>query len=570
MKALFSKADAEVCTLIDYIDTFINERNDYLNLFQLPPIQRNSIWNIAQVERLWDSILRGYPIGSFLVAPRHSGEKARDLYTGIQQGSAKEGYFLLDGQQRTRALLLGFKANENARLWIDLNPNLVFDNVEFNDRKFLLRLVTNYQPWGMSDRNPSDKLNETQKYNARKELRVERLHYDYEVNIDNGIESLLPKVFSWPIKSELPVPLDALINLCGGTSGKFIPPTWADVIKLIPERYHEASKVPQEPTEHYKLVLEAIKPIIDITDLSIRTRTIVLLFQHENKAEQIENVQDNMEVLFRRINSGGTVLQGEEMAYSLLKASWDSAYEMVSHIVRDKSVGYLLPSTGIVMAAARLARFIQDKNDLPNPGIGNFRKWIGERDEPNSFLPVMQSLLEKKGNGRSKFHETINVFCELVLYREHNQSDIGFPKKLLLAIKPVLLHPVLIWIYTIESDKRLLEKNRIHVLRYLMTCLLTIEKHEKASKVAIDTLKEKNSTNFPDLAIYRNMLKARISIKIPTPTEFEKPFKVPVDGFFRHRDDLFNIPDDPYNSFRNYFWNGSKHLLLWFQRSTLR
>ena len=71
-----------------------------------------------------------------------------------------------------------------------------------------------------------------------------------------------------------------------------------------------------------------------------------------------------------RVNAGGTVLQGEEMSYSLLKSSWDGAYDMVSTIVKDPVIGYLLPPTGVVMAATRLARFKQEANDSPNPGIG--------------------------------------------------------------------------------------------------------------------------------------------------------------------------------------------------------
>lgn len=65
MNNLFTKTDADFCPLVDYVSTFLNEGSQNFNFFQLPPIQRNSVWNVAQIERLWDSILRGYPIGSF-------------------------------------------------------------------------------------------------------------------------------------------------------------------------------------------------------------------------------------------------------------------------------------------------------------------------------------------------------------------------------------------------------------------------------------------------------------------------------------------------------------------------
>lgn len=308
MNNLFNKTDADFCPLIDYVDTFLNEENKNFNHFQLPPIQRNSVWNVAQIERLWDSILRGYPIGSFLVSPRHKGSATRDFYKGEQIKSISEGFFLLDGQQRTRGLLLGFKSNENARLWIDLKPNLKFDNIEFNDRKFLLRVLTNYQPWGMRNQNPAEKLYEYQKYKAREELKVEHIHYDYEIVIDNGENREQSEIFSWPVEATLPVPLDELINLCGGTTGIFTKPEWESVCKLIPSRYFSESNVSIEPTEHYYAIITAIEKLIDKTNDEIKTRTVVLLFQNENKSEQVENVQDDMEVLFRRINAGGTTM----------------------------------------------------------------------------------------------------------------------------------------------------------------------------------------------------------------------------------------------------------------------
>ena len=288
MNDLFNNKDADFCSLIEYVDTFLNVKNKYFNLFQLPPIQRNSIWNAAQIERLWDSILRGYPIGSFLVSPRQKGNSTRDLYTGIQTESGNDGYFLLDGQQRTRALLLGFKPNENVRIWIDLNPNLTFNDIEYNDRKFLVRVLTNYQPWGMSDKNPLEKLTENQKYNARKKLNVDKLHYDYEVKINSGNSIEQNNNYSWPLNAELPVPLDLLINLCGGYSGKFNHPEWKDVLNIIPNRHIEPSLLIQEPP-NYGVILEGIRQLIETTSNSIRTRSIVLLYQNLSKNEQQES-----------------------------------------------------------------------------------------------------------------------------------------------------------------------------------------------------------------------------------------------------------------------------------------
>ena len=85
---------------------------------ELPSIQRGFVWKPKQVEDLWDSILRGYPIGSFLFSK--SGEKL----------------YLMDGQQRSTSIFLGHfnpynqidttKAwsikGELPVLWIDIKP----------------------------------------------------------------------------------------------------------------------------------------------------------------------------------------------------------------------------------------------------------------------------------------------------------------------------------------------------------------------------------------------------------------------------------------------------------------
>lgn len=74
----------------------------------IPAIQRGLVWKPSQVELLWDSILRGFPIGSFMLSEN-------DNCT----------YNLMDGQQRFNAISLGFNKVPNARsiIWIDLMPS---------------------------------------------------------------------------------------------------------------------------------------------------------------------------------------------------------------------------------------------------------------------------------------------------------------------------------------------------------------------------------------------------------------------------------------------------------------
>ena len=94
--------------------------------YYLPAIQREFVWDTSQIEQLFDSILRGYPIGSFLfwqVKPDNSKEYEfydfiRDFHQLKQRHNQKAEFFnrrevtaILDGQQRLTALNIGLRGS---------------------------------------------------------------------------------------------------------------------------------------------------------------------------------------------------------------------------------------------------------------------------------------------------------------------------------------------------------------------------------------------------------------------------------------------------------------------------
>ena len=120
----------------------------------LPALQRGYVWKPKQVETLWDSLLRGFPIGSFLVSETDEQSTKKDL---------------LDGQQRATAIAMGFynpweisnqpkffsNKFKNIQetvpvLWLDIAVN---DNQEIGDLLFLPRIVTQSHPWGFNRRS---------------------------------------------------------------------------------------------------------------------------------------------------------------------------------------------------------------------------------------------------------------------------------------------------------------------------------------------------------------------------------------------------------------------------------
>jgi len=109
------------------IRKFVNYINnpDHLGGFWLPNIQRPFVWSEDQIERLYDSILREYPIGTLLIWKNKSEIKHRkfidnwkdrlkllDFYVPI---NANAKMLVLDGQQRMQSLFIGLKGSYNGK-----------------------------------------------------------------------------------------------------------------------------------------------------------------------------------------------------------------------------------------------------------------------------------------------------------------------------------------------------------------------------------------------------------------------------------------------------------------------
>lgn len=99
--------------------------------YLLPAIQREFVWETSQIEQLFDSVLRGYPIGSFLfwhVTPKNSKEyefyEFFREYHELTHSTNNRADFLeprevtaiLDGQQRLTALNIGLNGSFASRV----------------------------------------------------------------------------------------------------------------------------------------------------------------------------------------------------------------------------------------------------------------------------------------------------------------------------------------------------------------------------------------------------------------------------------------------------------------------
>lgn len=131
--------DASITT---FLDDLLHRK------YQIPTFQREVVWDGDQVKRLWDSIFRFYPIGSILIWKTDVKLHNHRMVGGFRieaEEHEKDFQYLLDGQQRTTALLTGLyggkidrKDDFDPALYIDLSIPFADDESEDSYRSRFL------------------------------------------------------------------------------------------------------------------------------------------------------------------------------------------------------------------------------------------------------------------------------------------------------------------------------------------------------------------------------------------------------------------------------------------------
>lgn len=154
-------------TELSYISSNIASVIDRINRsYFLPAIQRPFVWQPDQIVALFDSLLKGYPISSFLlweIKPERRNDweiykfienfRFGDTHNELVEPDGRDVVLVLDGQQRLTSLLIGLRgsftirtkyarrSNPDAwsrqRLYIDLLRDPATETEDENDREDL-------------------------------------------------------------------------------------------------------------------------------------------------------------------------------------------------------------------------------------------------------------------------------------------------------------------------------------------------------------------------------------------------------------------------------------------------
>jgi hypothetical protein len=321
----------------------------------VPALQRGLVWRPQQVELLWDSILRGFPIGSLVVSEK----------VDKQERSRKSDitHHLLDGQQRCNAIALGFydpfdstsqfEHNKSGSiLWLDLAPQGISKNLSSqlrlnSTREFLTRITTFAHPWGYQTDDDASRL-------IAHDVR-EAVKKEYGTKVQPGFR---PKpVDLRPYKSNAPVPLSWLMQAIDSGKGELrnAQQFW-DIIK---HRLEQESTTRRWPTLAFEVLGHDLNTIYLGICRAVQTELIVMKTpkdilsptrrERSNPNENDTNIA-SIEHLFNRLNRQGTPLNSEELAYSMIKAYWPEIADEI-----DKVASCRIPASQLVSLGVRAA-----------------------------------------------------------------------------------------------------------------------------------------------------------------------------------------------------------------------
>lgn len=345
-------------------------------VYVMPAFQRQYVWNMKQIEKLWDSILLDYPISTFLFWQVDETNTEEDTYFcsflkevifDSRKAADSANYDLesldtsttniavLDGQQRLTSLYLSLfgeayirpnrarkksGAKAYTKLLIELNKNqLELDSDEFNGKAYDIRF--------------SDKIGKL----SPTQFELKRIVAEEFRNEETREQAILKAIELVP-KNSKEYAYDILNKLC--------------------EKVHEEKLI------RYTL----------ITKMN----------------------QDNALEMFVRFNSGGKTLKKAEITMSILEAYWPRAKEKFGQFLKEHYQGF--STDFIIRSALMLFGDVVKSNINQRFAIELKENWT---EFKNALTHLEQTLKELKID-IEHYKNSWNVLLPILYYIYYNPS----------------------------------------------------------------------------------------------------------------------------------------------------
>jgi hypothetical protein len=522
-------------------------------IIALPPVQRSTVWRPKQVVDLWDSLIRGLPIGTFYLVKRAKGLRKLVTLKGDTRELSLPGYDLLDGHQRIRALLIGAIGfpEEKRCLWIDLGN-------EEASRRAVLRITSKGQPFGY-DAKTGNKLNLDERQRAREQierniplLHKERRAYDRELFEDEVTQGGNP-ILQPPLPygaSEYTFKLPALLKV------------WREHVPICADEGIAALRrvVADGPSREALISLHCAFE-------RIQKAEVALLCVDPRSFSREEDLLK----LFDRIGAGGTPLSVEERLFSIYKYHVPDIRDTVNQI--HSQAGHVLSPTKIAATAIRIAysQSHLDRNDTPD--VATFsRIMVDQKEEAfqgylKRLIPTGSQETDEKGSLLRSF-QTIKA----LLWYGEGVGPFWIPEVLLVSL-PAELWQVLTYWAVNHPNSGNSKLSREEAVRFALFWHLTVWNNEKAARWAFAQIKKnKEAVDFPGASLYEvftGNAEDRCAYKLIAPEEFERRLCKEESACWRTDAERF-VENGIRNELGSHWWWNGKKMLPWLQKDYIR
>lgn len=548
---------------------------DAENFLALPMIQRGSVWKPRQIIMLWDSLLRGMPIGSLLLSRLNAVDKNNNAILVRRVGSAQllpvpagGGAALIDGQQRTLAMLLGWPnpsadQKQNRVLWVD------FADKPAPEHLFRMHVTSTAHPYGFTKADP----------NARLSLQVRR---------DAKAYPLDGQQFPWD--SHFPVRLTDLIKTYQNPDVDRDPIRWKSAVlkqlRYAPPHREKSWQDFESYTDRWN-ALKALDRFYECLQdfFALKIALIAIPDKCFTESEAQEGDDPALAVLFKRVGTGGTELSNADYVYSVIKHHRPETFELVESIASRKGFSQLLGPTDIVMTAVRLVAADRGMTDFESPNKANFDSLRKDPEFLESFLALVQS---------GRLSKALHALTEGLKFNpENGTADPGLPMHgFILGSRPVL-QILLRWmlaatkLHAADDTKfaQVVANSREEMLRFVLYAYLAMPDIGKASAWAFAWIKVNEAVDqrpFPGRElvqhlITRSVLEGRdVAWALPTKDILQrlaisviKDKARPMLGGERFQPKT-DVPRQVMGVFHRWWSNGNRYqhaILLWLQRA---
>ncbi len=436
----------------------------------LPNVQRGFVWKPWQIEDLWDSLMRKYPVGVFILSPTKND---------------RQKFEMLDGQQRATAICLGFgtqlfrqmKADDLARVFIDL------DYPSENDRwLYLFRVITKWHPWGYQKQDNSKPLESASIHRALRSYKV-------------GDHLITPLDHFFPYDSLLPIPFEFFIQAENYASLVELIKGWKwweklkeDWLKKAKRNSAEIRRDPQRKGQKVLLSTEVaifnrIKEIFERTQELITEekgfRIPVSYFNFEELKNRKSSVRSNikkldnpeslelhdvtfeendeLENLFVRLNASGTPLRGEELNYSMLKAHITPD---LIQLIENNSRPLFKPARFITIIYRLYQHDPNNSNGIQHDSLSmkikprQFQKTVNSKSALKNFEEYVADLIAPT-NGSSN----VLNYCRSLLEYKKDENDYGLPYFIITRIAETAPELMFVILYRLKISKDRIDLN---------------------------------------------------------------------------------------------------------------